>query len=640
MRSKSKCQQPRRKQSTQNYQTLEARNLLATLVDVDGGAGTLSVTLQDGTQSLDAGRLKEITVRGDASRVSQEVFFESNLGEGNTLTSVEISDVNQVTINGSLTTTGNFIASLSGLGGQITDSTSGRLVVGAATFLDAGDNKIQLDNADNDFSLLRLRTGGDRQNAVISDVNDIRLTGIETTGNFIVSAGGEVSDVPNTRIAVARDAMFTANTVTLGDSAGDSTNFFRSGFEVAGHVGLQEDSNTVLRSSNVGSMTLRSIGGILDGQQTTINVEGKAELFGNNRIRLGEGGDNTFNAGTIEFRTFGQAKISENSTLKIAGDSKAKSVIIQSDGNITNSAFTTIDVANTANFSANNVVLGTRLDDQFNVGTLKFQTTEGAIGLVKIAEDSGTNLGGNSSANTLRINSAGWITDSADADVNVKYNSHFETTDGGRIVLGNAGTLPGGKSADAKFETKTLTVKSDGNVIIEEEGDIILTGQNNANSLTLQTRGAEGNILDTPETQVDIRYNLNVSGNLINLGTAIIPNGSSTDRLEFTTLTVNSTGNVNLSADDSIILTGSSNVGGYLTLESEGDIRSNSGSELLSEEGATFEGMDILVGNLEDNCFDIVHTTEDGTKRLNVNGQGAEDVQLGCAADDSEEGDA
>jgi len=173
-------------------------------------------------------------------------------------------------------------------------------------------------------------------------------------------------------------------------------------------------------------------------------------------------------------------------------------------------------------------------------------------------------------------------------------------------------------------------------VIVEDEGDIILTGQNSANSLTLQTRGAEGKILDLPETQIDVRYNLSVAGSRINLGTAIIPNGTSTDSLEFTTLTVNSSGNVNLSADDSIILAGSSTVGGFLTLESEGDIRSTSGSELLTGEGVTFEGMDILVGNLADDCFDIINSNEDGSKRLFVNGLGVEDVQLGCLADGSQ----
>jgi len=364
MRSKSKVSRRRnnrRKNASQNYGTLEARNLLATLVSLNAGTGGLEVSLTSngdvaaigvtedgnvtvngsedldidtsGTQAFATSNLKTINVTGQASQSGQEVSFHDNIQ----VSSVSVSAIEQLTFEGTLSTTDNFIASLSGEGGQITDSTTGRLVVGHAAYFDAGSNQIRLDNSDNDFNLLRLRTEGYRQNAYITDVNDVVLIGVETSGKFIINAGGEIADAPNTRIHVTRDAYLTAESVTLGDHTSDDTNFFRTGFKVRGHVDLQEDSNIVLRSSNVGSMTLRSVGGILDGKQTRIDVAGKAQLFGNNRIRLGEGSGNTFDSGTVEFQTFGNAKITENSTLKLIGDNSAKTSVIEADGDITNS---------------------------------------------------------------------------------------------------------------------------------------------------------------------------------------------------------------------------------------------------------------------------------------------------------------
>ena len=164
-------------------------------------------------------------------------------------------------------------------------------------------------NTHNDFHELKVTTFGDAQNALIGEANNVILNGVEVSGNFELTAGGDVTDAQNTFIEVLGDAEFTARSVTLGDHIGDRTNFFRSGFTTTGHVDLQEDSNIILNTSDVGSISLRSPGGIRDGMRTTINVDGKAELFGNNHIRLGEGGLDTFNAGSIEFRTNGHAHI-------------------------------------------------------------------------------------------------------------------------------------------------------------------------------------------------------------------------------------------------------------------------------------------------------------------------------------------
>ena len=802
---RSKSQKRRRQRKNHNYGTLEARNLLATLVEVNQATGDLSVRLtadndtaviaidgndfvtvngaQDldtnrlGIQKLAASQLNDLVIEGDMGRSGQSVVFNDNFSGNKVLRSVDLSDISQVTINGTVHVRGNFEANMSGSGGRFGDATTGKLVVSGRTNINAAGNTIGLNNTGHDFNELRLTTDGVRQDAIVTDLNDVTLIGVSVSGDLWLTAGGDVSDAQNTFIEVNRDARFVAASVTLGDHAGDSTNFFRSAYETSGHVDVQEDSNTILVNTDVGSLTLRSVGGIYDGLRTNINVDGHAQLFGNNRVRIGEGGLDTFNAGSIEFRsnghvhisensdtvvrgdnnaasmnlkswghisdlqgttidvrhesgfegisvvlgdaatdtfntgsmyfwtaelfsvsedsnshiietknragdlrlesagiitdannarvnvdrqatfksnavnvgdtaddwfvantvtfdTTGLFKFSENSDLQLRGDNSAARTVINSSGNISNIANAKVNVRGSAAFFGDNIVLGNKSGDEFNAGTIAFRTPTNANGLVEINENSDTNLGGVNLAKTLRVISTGSITDGPNSDVTVIGGTELTSGNNGHIVIGDSGTLRDGTAFDAAFESRTLTINTEGtgNAIIEEDGDIVLKGNIRANSLSLVSAAADGRILDTPETQLDVRFNLNVEGALINLGTGLLTNGSSTDKLEFSTLTFKSTGNVNVSADDSFFLIGESSTGGFLTLESEGDIRTTSGSELLSQSGARFEGMDILVGNLADDCFDIIQTNNDGTKNLTVNGDGTENVQLGCNA--------
>jgi len=804
MRSKSK----RRQRKNHDYGTLEARNLLATLIEVNQTTGDLSVTLnanndtaaiaidgndnvtvngsQDldtsraGIQTLAANRLTDLVIQGDATKTGQSIVFNDDFSGDKILSSVDLSDVSQVTINGTVVVRGNFEANMSGSGGRFGDATTGQLIVSGRTNINGAGNAIGLNNGTHDFNELKVSTDGVvigvELDAIVTDINDVMLVGVDVSGDLVLTAGGDVTDADDAFIEVNRDAKFTAASVTLGDSLRDRTNFFRSSYNTTGHVEVHEDSNTILTTSDVGSITLRSVGGIYDGLRTSITVDGHAQFFGNNRVRIGEGGLDTFNAGSYEFRsnghvhisensdsvvqgdntagsmdlnswghisdlpgtstnvrsessfeaisvvlgdsaadvfnsgsmhfyttglfsisedsnshiiesknragdlrlesagiitdsnvsrvtvdrlasfkanavnvgdtlddwftaarvtfdTSGLFKLSENSDLHLTGDNSAFRSVINSSGNISNASNAKVNIHGSAAFFADNIVLGGKTGDEFNAGTVAFRTPVDANGLVEINENSATNLGGTSIAKTLRVTSAGNITDGPNSFVNVSGNTELTSGNNGHIVIGDSGVLPDGVPFDSVFDSRTLTVHTDGsgNALIEEDGDIILTGNNRANSLSLTSTDADGRILDTVETVVDVRYNLNVAGALVNLGTGIIANGSSTDKLEFSTLTFTSTGNVNVSADDSFFLVGDSSSGGFLTLESEGDIRSTSGSELVSQTGASFAGMDILVGNLADDCFDIIQTNDDGSVRLTVDGNGTEDVQLGCS---------
>src|SRR5207244_1449076 len=96
-----------------------------------------------------------------------------------------------------------------------------------------------------------------------------------------------------------------------------------------------------------------------------------------------------------------------------------------------------------------------------------------------ISEDSGTNLTGTSTADSLVLASTGAITNMATADVTVTNNAAFSGTS---ITLGTT-------TGDA-MNFGTLTFNSAGAVSISEDSGSSLTGTSTADSLLLVSAGA------------------------------------------------------------------------------------------------------------------------------------------------------
>ncbi len=787
----------RRRQNKNSYGSLEDRKMLTAVTSINPTSGVLNVTLNDnndivvvdiagngnviingnedlnssaaGTQSIAAQNLERIVINGNANRSGQQVAFNGDFVGNRELISASISDVNQISVNGQYDFSGNFDATLSGSDGRIGDSNAGRIRVDGTTTINAGDNAIGLNNTGNDFNVVSLTATG-RDAAVITDFNQIAFSQVDTFLDLVVTAGGSVTDTPGANINVNGDARFTASSVLLGDNASDTTNFRRSAFDVTGHVEFQEDSNTIFVNSDIGSLTVRSDGGIFDGRQTNVNVDGLAQLFGANRIRIGEHGADTFNAGSIQFQsnghvnifensdtllvgenfsrtldlfsfgnvedandatinvtshtgiqsnanvilgdtandqfntgtlfffatgdffvtedsdthvieeknfadrlsltstgaitdadnarvtvtrlanfdaasvnlgdarddrfnagsvqftTSGLFRISENSDLNIAGNSSAGSAIVNANGDITDADGARTNIRSTASFFADNIELGDTAGDQFNSGSLTLNTASDAVGLVEITEDSSTAIGGRSNVTTLRLNSGGTITDGPSSQLVVDGNARFTTANNGGIVIGDSGTLADGTAFDATFESSSVTLQTDGtgNVSLEEDGNIFLTGINRANSATLVANQGNGTITDSMTAQIDVARNFDVTGSFINLGTGT-DGVDDTDRLAFSSLTFSSSGNVNLASETSFFLTGDSRSDGFLTLTSTGNIRTAGDSETTVQTGASFNAIDVQIGNLADDCFDIINGDN-----LFVNASGIEDVTLGC----------
>jgi hypothetical protein len=133
-----------------------------------------------------------------------------------------------------------------------------------------------------------------------------------------VTTSGPVTDSGN--LAISGQATINAgtNAVTLGDAAGETTNF-GSLAVTGGTVIVTEDSGTNLTGITANTLTLTAAGNITDSPGTTINVAGRATFDSvANAITLG---DDPFAPGTLDTTNFGTLTISSAGAVTITEDS-------------------------------------------------------------------------------------------------------------------------------------------------------------------------------------------------------------------------------------------------------------------------------------------------------------------------------
>ena len=130
-------------------------------------------------------------------------------------------------------------------------------------------------------------------------------------------------------------------------------------------------------------------------------------------------------------------------------------------------------------------------------------------------------------------------------------------------VAGNAGfsgsSITLGTVAGDGMNFGSLTFTSAGAVSLAEDSDLRLAGTNTAASLTLHSAGAMTNAATATLTVIG---QANLGGESIDLGS------HADDTLDFGSLTFSATGTVSIAENSALLLTGSSQAGGALTLTS------------------------------------------------------------------------
>ncbi|MFK7767735.1 MAG: beta strand repeat-containing protein [Mariniblastus sp.] len=773
----------RKRSATFRYDTLEDRQVLASIVGFDAPTGALTVDLTgtndvaqisilnnnvavngsddlsaaSGTQSAAFTDVRSITITGDPTFAGQNATFLDDFSNANgaNIQSISVTGVNNATFLGNYQMSDLNVV-LERSNGQVSDGTDGQVRVSGTTTIVSNNNSIVLNNFDNDFGgNISASSGGIDRGIVFSDANSIQFSQIDSSGDFRVNSGGAVTDELNSVIQVAGDGFFSAGSVTLGDSASDIVNFARINSSTLGDFTLTEDSNVVLLDVNAENLNVSTAGAIFDGRFTTIDVRQTATFDGQTRIRIGENGGDTFNASSVNFNSTGHVHIWEDSGTNIIGSNTAQTFNLYSEGTVTDDANASVNIVHIAGFEGTDVILGDTATDTFNAGSIYFNTpgdfsvsedsatlftetknqarrlfvtstdaiqdsTEAQItveriatftapivnlgdsgvdsfnagsimftttGQFRISENSATNIVGLNSAENAFITSAGEIT-----DVFVNATSGIGTTisvtdvasfSGTAITLGNEandemnfGSLqlnsPGiatvtedsathlaidssvaqlnlvsggavtdaltgsvdvvglaqitgtsitiGESANDSFNATSVTLNSTGDVLVTEDSGMNLSGVNSAANMTLV---ANGNLTDSLTAQTRVTGLLNLSGQLINMGS------EATDVLEMGTLQFNSNGpnNTFLTADSDINLTGTSFSGNRLLLTSSGNITDSPTADVQATTQAVLQGVDVIIGELATDCFDILNG---GASNLFVLASGISDVTVGC----------
>jgi len=238
----------------------------------DAATTTISV---GGLATLDAhngGTYYDITIGNDDT-----TNFGSLSLTGNTVTVTEDSDMTitylYANTNSSLTSSGS-IADANGT----TIAVTGLATFSAGTTIVLGDFGTDTTN----FGSLNLSG----TNVTVTEDSATVLTGVNASGFFTLTSAGTITDAAATTIAVTGLATLNAgaNLITLGDQAGDTTNFGSLDL-TGGAVTITEDSGSLLAAVSAASFTLTSAGNVT--QSGAVAVTGLTTLAaGTNSITL------------------------------------------------------------------------------------------------------------------------------------------------------------------------------------------------------------------------------------------------------------------------------------------------------------------------------------------------------------------
>lgn len=693
-----------------DYGLLEDRRLLATTGFLNSVTGHLTVNLtepqdtavidvQQGHVTLNdneiitlspwvlanitAANVRSIEINGATTGLFQSVVFNGDFSNeaGADLQSISVSDVNMITFNGNYELAGDLEATMDGYQGQITDSATGRLVVGGLTHINARNNDIILNNDQNDFiGAVSLRAGhfvaaeksldGRGFSIRIADANDIEFATAWTGADLTVKAVGDITDTDDSVINVYDLARLTAANVYLGNNASGTTNIGRVTINAPGHVELFEDSQVVfINWSKMGSLEVDSPVGIYDGLRSVIVVSGRATLRGDGGIRLGDSPGGVFNAGELNFNSSNDVYISENNATRLVGDNTANRLELESTGVITDADDAVINVVTLSRFEAVVVTIGDSDTDEFNSGWIRFNTT----GRTFIYENSSTHIASLNTAERMVIVSMGEITNAREAIIEVYASTSFA---GDKITIGN-------KSGD-RLVFGGLLLNSPGAATVFEDDNTVFISSSSVDLLRMHSLGgitdgleaslnvsrvasfhtesagitlgdsltdefnANALIVNAPKSVVSItedsgmiltRANsarsliLSAAGNITDTAIATLEvdyvldvtgNNIRLDNgLNFRALHFNSTGNTRISTQKTMTLVGDNSAGGLLELESAGNIYDAMDAQTTADQ-AFLTAVDIVLGDSAFDCFDILPAN------LVVNASGWGNVTPGC----------
>ncbi|MBL8810061.1 MAG: hypothetical protein JNM43_07795 [Planctomycetaceae bacterium] len=465
---------------------------------------------------------------------------------------VGASSLSQLTVDA----TGNALAT-------VTQGTA--FAAGQLTILSGG--QVQLNAAANDFDQIAVNS----DSAVVYDADDLSVTQLQTTGDATLHAVGALDNTAGAQIDVGGHAEFEGSQITLGTHLGDVVQSASLQFHSAGTVEIHADADVMLSgSSEANSLLLESSGSITNAAGATIDVTNEANFLATS-VRLGfEVGDDV-KLGQFSATTTSAAELSEDDSTTFGAQVHSDSLHVISQGEITNSAGSSIHVTNNADFEGNSLSLGFQAGDDVELGSLSAITT----GAAELSEDDSTLISGTLQSSTLKVISTSDITNADNSSVSVTGLAAFE---GNSLTLGFAAA----DTVNLGSISSTTTLGTS----LSENSATLIEGTLQAAAVNLISAGA---ITNAANSNVTVTGNAAFDGTNLNLGFA------NNDTIQLGSFSSNTTGATELSEDDSTLITGTVQAAS-LNVVSTGAITNAAASTVSVTGNASFKGTSLSLG--------------------------------------------
>jgi hypothetical protein len=314
--------------------------------------------------------------------------------------------------------------------GSIDDAIFARTNVKARIALRAGE-QIRLGDMDTcafNAAAVRVVAAG---SVAIHQQEDMTLLGVEVGGNLTASSGGNLTNSDRAMIEVAGDAVFSADSIVLGDSLLDVFHAGRLSFNSAGQVSIEAQGDQIVFGNNsAGMLMLNAAGGLLsDAAGSVTRVQDHSVLAGG---AITWGRHSTFESNTLTLRAIGNITLHQSSDMVLTGINTANSFRLSSNGAISNRTGATIAAHFRLDLAAATIDLGSMPGDHIEFRSLRFDST----GIMNLHSDSDIRIVLGNHSGTLNLSSTGNIDDQPGAQVVVEGEAALAGVD---IVLGDTG---------------------------------------------------------------------------------------------------------------------------------------------------------------------------------------------------------
>ncbi len=550
---------------------------IQTIFDNDGQFVTLAGSTdlddtQEGLQQVRVEDVRNIAVTGTQGAV-QSVVLRGTFDELNSLSIENLSHVlfdgtwqlqsdltinqtpNDLQVTGQVADTANSVLTVNG-------NTSISIQSGSLDFLDGVTNL----NGQFDFSD-RTADGDHRLQAA----GDLVLGQIDA-GTLRLEANS-IADINDSSISIAR-AYLRADSIELGETGEDFVDIQRLNFKSDGSVDITDDRNLeLIGASNANNLNLVVTDWLSDARFARTNVNQLAS-FTAEQISLGDGVDDEFLVGLLNFHVTTHASFSADQSIELTGNIVADTFDLTSTQDIRNAASSTLDITYHTHFEAEgDISIGMNTDDFFVTQTLSFAAPDGHV---EFSEDDHIHvLHSGNVANSLYLQTDGNITDDIESETAVTNVAQLAASS---IFLG--------EGFFGEFEAGAFEFTADNRVFIEHKATLTLTGEVSAEAISLYSQDL---ITNTENANIDIAERAQFKADSITLGRA---NGDS-----FTTgwITFDADDSVTISEDGDLLIAGENNAQEF-QLQSTGRLSDTENSTTNATGHAHLRGNSITFG--------------------------------------------